>query len=196
VQDVTHDQHVGARQLVGEEVARVEAQPLAEPGRRDVLVEEGAYRRQVEASPADVLVGERDLYRDATLRTSDVDHRLVALPREGGGDRPRRARAETAHRLEEAAQPGRLGIERLEEVAPRLGLVLRHAGAQSLGERVPEPEEARVHHLEDPPEVGRLAAIEEQIGGGGVRVLAALALEHPQRHERVEEVARAALVQA
>ena len=42
VEDVAHHEHVGRGQRVGEEVAGVEAQPVGEPERRDVVLEERA----------------------------------------------------------------------------------------------------------------------------------------------------------
>src|SRR4029078_9925401 len=77
-----------------------------------------------------------------------------------------------------------------------LGLVLWLAGSQALCERAPERIEPRVGHLEHPAEVARLRPIEEQLGGGCVRIAAVLALEHPEGHEGVEEIERAALVEA
>ena len=101
-----------------------------------------------------------------------------------------------AHRARELRQPRRVGVERLEEVPAALGLVLRVAGAQALGQRPPERVEAGVRHLQDATDVGGLGAVEEQLGRRGVGVAAVLALEHAERDQRVEEVRRAARMQA
>ena len=89
-----------------------------------------------------------------------------------------------------------VGVDRLEQVPAGLRLVLRLAGAQALRERVPEPEQPRVQHLQQAALVAGLGAVEEEVRLGRVAVLAVLALEHPERHQRVEEVARAARVKA
>src|SRR5204863_2065816 len=128
---------------------------------------------------------------DAALRAAQVVERLVLLPRELLGDRSAGAEAEARHRLEEALQSFRIVVEDLEEIAALLGLVLRRAGLEALGERAPEAVEPRVAHLEEAAEIGRLAAVQEELGLGGIAVLGALAVEHPQRDQGVQEVADA-----
>ena len=66
----------------------------------------------------------------------------------------------------------------------------------ALGEMSPERIQAVVGHLEDAADVGRLAAIEEQIGLGRVGVAVAARAQEAERDERIEEVARRARVQA
>ena len=56
--------------------------------------------------------------------------------------------------------------------------------------------EAVVGHLEDAADVGGLALVEEEIGGGRVGVGAVAALEEAEGDEGVEEVARGAGMQA
>src|SRR5207302_11086213 len=80
VQDVSHAQYVRARERIGEEVARQEAQPVGESCLSDVFVEERLDLGQIEPTTGDVLVGAGDSHRYAALRTADVDERLVALP--------------------------------------------------------------------------------------------------------------------
>ena len=58
------------------------------------------------------------------------------------------------------------------------------------------PNSRAFDHLEHAADVARLGAVEEEVGLGRVAVAAVLALEHPERHQRVEEVARAARVEA
>jgi hypothetical protein len=64
---------------------------------------------------------------------------------------------------------------------------------------VPEAEEARVQHHQDPADVARALLVEVQQPGLGVVVLArrpvAVAPEEPHGHERVEEVEGPARVQ-
>ena len=53
-----------------------------------------------------------------------------------------------------------------------------------------------VGHLEDAADVGGLALVEEEIGGGGVVVGAVAALEEVEGDEGVEEVVRGAGMEA
>ena len=62
------------------------------------------------------------------------------------------------------------------------------SGAQRFGERRPERIEAGVGHLEEPTHVRRLVAVEEDVRGRRVAVLAVDAFEHAEGDERVEEV--------
>ena len=162
----------------------------------NVFLEDRCDLRQVEAGALQVRVGERHLRSEVALRGSGIDERLVVLEGELRGDRLVRGLADAGHRGEEAAQSRGLGVERGEEGAALLHLVLRQAGVQRLGEVVPEAEQAFVRHLEHSADVGRLALVEEQAGRSGVAVRALLALEKAKRHERVEEVARRARMQA
>jgi hypothetical protein len=67
---------------------------------------------------------------------------------------------------------------------------------ERLGQRVPEPVEPRVCHLQDPADVGRLLPVEEQLGIVCIRVHAVIAtVQEPECHERIKEVERAALMQ-
>lgn len=79
-------------------------------------------------------MGERELDEKAALGAADVEHRLVAGEGKLLGDRDRGARAQARHRVQELAQPLRVGVERGEEVAAGARLVLWFARAQRLGQ--------------------------------------------------------------
>jgi hypothetical protein len=142
-----------------------------------------------------LVVGERDLDGEPALRTADVDERLIATPVELRRDRLVRAHAEAGHGVQELPESRGLRVEGLEEVAACLGLVLRLAGLERLGEGAPERIEARVCHLQQAADVGGLHPVEEGVGLGRVRVDAVLALEHAEGDERIEEVVCAARMQ-
>lgn len=61
---------------------------------------------------------------------------------------------------------------------------------------VPEGIEALVGHLEHPAEVGGLALIEEEIGGGRNAIQIVAAFQEAEGHEGIEEVARRAGMQS
>src|SRR5581483_1648504 len=128
---------------------------------------------------------------------ADVSDRLVASPVELLRERHEIAALESAHRLEERAEPGGIGVELLEHrLAAVLELVLRLAGLERGLEIAPEAIEPRVHHVGDAADVGRARLVEE---GRGVERIAiargrtvAVALEEFERDERIEEVVPAA----
>ena len=66
MQDVTHDEHVGARERVGEKVAGVKWRRSLSPSSGDVSVEERFNWRQVEAAAGQVRVAQRDRDWDST----------------------------------------------------------------------------------------------------------------------------------
>ncbi len=122
---------------------------------------------------------------------------MYRSPRELLRDGAGRAEAEAGHGAEEPFEPLRLGVQSLEEVAAALDLVLRATRLQRLGQRTPEGVEARVRHLQHAAEVGGLGPVEERVRLGRVGVAAfRVAVEHAERDERVEEVARGARVKA
>ena len=105
------------------------------------------------------------------------------------------AHADARHGVKELLEPVGVLVERGEEVLADLRFVLRMAGAQGFGERSPEGVQAGVGHLQQPTDVGRFVAVEEEIGGGRVAIVAIDMLEHVERDERVEEVVNAAGVE-
>ena len=102
--------------------------------------------------------------------------------------------AQAGHGGKELLEALGVAVEGVEEVAAVLGLVLRLSRLQAFGEVGPEAEEAGAHHLQHAAHVRRLGPVQVEIGRGRVGVLALLALEHAQGDQRVEEIARAALV--
>jgi hypothetical protein len=153
VQDTPHNEYICCWQRVLDEVARVEAQPVAEAVRVDVFFEEWPDGRQVEASAREVVVGLGHLYRQGALGRSDVHEGLVSVPRELVGYRHRRAEAGAAHGFEETLEAGWVGVKGGEEVLPTFRFVLGLSGAQRLGERALERVQPRVGHLEQAPDV-------------------------------------------
>ena len=81
-----------------------------------------------------------------------------------------------------------------------LGLVLRAAGAQRVGQVVPELEEPVIQHDHDAADVAGAVPVKIERAGGRVEVFRArsvsFAVEKLHRHEGVKEVANRARVQA
>src|ERR1039458_10699102 len=75
-------------------------------------------------------------------------------------------------------------------------LVLRLAGPQGDGQIVPMLEEAMIRHLKHAANVGRLVLVEKKVRGGRVGVLSVVAIEETQSHQRVEEIAGGARMEA
>src|SRR5262245_14477893 len=98
------------------------------------------------------------------------------------------SQAETSHGGEKLLEALRVAVERFEEIASVLGLVLRLSGRQALGEIGPEAEEASAHHLHHAADVRRLGPIKVAIGRRRIGVLALLALKHAKSNQRVEEI--------
>ena len=140
----------------------------------DVVLEDRADLREIEADAREVRVRQRDLRGQDRLarcrrrRTSCIPARELRRDRQIG------AVADAGHRLQEAAEPRRVGVQRAEHRrSAALRFVLRQAGAQRLGEMVPEAVQAVVRHLEHAADVGRLRLVEKQVGRGRVGIRAA-----------------------
>ena len=98
------------------------------------------------------------------------------------------------HRVHELLEARRVRVELVEHrPAGHLDLVLGGAGPQGFGEIGPEGVEARVGHLEDAADIGRLVPVQEHraVRGVGVDRVGAVSrsLEEAERDETVEEVA-------
>ncbi len=157
----------------------------------------GADFGKVEAGAGDVRVGEGDLGDEVALRGADVDGGFVVGPGEFFGDGHVGSAADAGHGAEEAAKAIGVGVESYERiVAAVTGLVLRLAGAERGGEVAPMSVEAVVGHLEHAADVGGLALVEEEIGGGGVVVGAVAALEEVEGDEGIEKVVCGAWMEA
>ncbi len=148
MQDAPPHENVRRGQRIIEEVARVEAQPVVETVRLDVPLEDRTNGWKIKPAAREVVVGQRNLDRQPTLRRPDVHEGLVPIPRELAHDRHRRSHADARHGLEEAFETARIGVKGSEKVLPPFRLVLRLAGAQCLGERTPEWVQSGVGHLE------------------------------------------------
>ncbi len=197
MQDVAHQHDVGLGERIGEEAALGEGQPAGEAEAGDVLGEDRADRFEVEPLAGQVRVGQGNLRGEIALRRADVDEGAVRRPRQLGRDGHVGAAAQAGHRLEELLQAGGVGVEAFEQALHTvLDFVLRQAVLERLGEIAPEAIQARVGHFEDAADVRRLPAIQEEIGGRRVRVAAVGPAQEAQRHQRVEEVAGAARMEA
>src|SRR5437899_8280116 len=116
MEDLAHDEHIGGRQWVLEEVARVEAHPLAQSKRPHVVLEDGANRRQIEPAPREMAMCEGHLHWQSPLRRPNVDERLVGAPRELLGNGDRRAYAAARHARQKAPQALWVTIQRGERI--------------------------------------------------------------------------------
>jgi hypothetical protein len=128
MQDVTHDEDVGGGERVGEEVAGIEPQPVGEPVRGDVVVEDRPSCREVQPAAGQVRVAQRELHWYASFGGADVDDGVIAIPGELLRDRPRGADAEAGHGVQELPEAALILVHR-EEVLACVGLVMRTAGA-------------------------------------------------------------------
>ncbi len=96
----------------------------------DVLLKDGLSGGEVEPAASHVFVGQGDLDGEAPLGRAHVEHALVLLPGEPGGDGLGRGPAPGGHGLEVAASPIGVLVE-APEVA--LGVGLRFPGSQGTG---------------------------------------------------------------
>jgi hypothetical protein len=86
VQDVPHEYHVGVREVLLKEVARLKREPVCDARRRDVFLKHRRHFRQVESHPPQVWAGQSNLRREISLGRAYVDERAVIHPREHAGD--------------------------------------------------------------------------------------------------------------
>ena len=197
VQDVAHDDHVGRRHGIGEEVPGGEAHAVLQAVFLHIGVEHGLHDRKVETGARQVRMRLGDRHRRPALGAADIDERLDLVPRKQRRHRVRRRQADPGHPAQEALQDLRVGIDDREQVfAAVLGLVLRQAGLQRLGQPVPEPVEPLVGHFQDAADIAGLGPIQVQRGLRRIGVGAGrIPVQHAERHQRVEEVTRRARVQ-
>ena len=162
----------------------------------DVVLEMRLDRREIETETTQVRVCETHLHGQTALRCANVGERLVVPPREFLGDGNGRTHADAGHGLEEAGKPVRISVQARKEVATLLGLVLRSPSFQRLRQATPEWIEPGVGHLQQSAHIGLLVAIEEEISSRGIGISSAAPLQHAERHQGIQEVARAAPAEA
>src|SRR5215467_14654556 len=74
---------------------------------------------------------------------------------------------------------------------------LRESGSQGLRQQSPTRIQARVKMFELPADIGRIIAVEVRCAIGPVGIAAiGVAIEQTERHQRIEEIARAARVKS
>ena len=112
VEDVTHHDDVGRRDGVVEEAAGMEVDAVGDAVGGDVVLEDGADFREVEADACEVGVGEGDLRDEIALGGADVDGGFVVFDR---GTWRAMAMLEPWLRpvmaFEEAGEAGGIGVE-------------------------------------------------------------------------------------
>ena len=194
VEDHPHRDQVGFRQRVLEKVAARGGDALAQSGGGDVLLRDRLHGREIKGRAAEMRMRFRGLNAEQPRRAADIaqclERREVELRREGLEVDPRKS----GHRTHELLELRQLRVEFFEDAfLSVLHFVLRFAGAQRLGQVVPEFEEPRIEHREDAADVTRALAIEIERTGRGVEVSrgrpVALAIEKFHRHQRIEKIA-------
>jgi hypothetical protein len=162
---MAHHYDIGLWNWIIEEAAWAELDAGTQSIVCHVLLEYGSHLRQIKACTRDMRIGESRLDYKIALRSSYIDSTLVLFPRELPGDGHVGAMAYASHGLEEAAEPGRIGIQRREQIRAAFGgFILRLTGAQSNGQVVPGRVQAMVGHLQNSPDIRLLALVEKQIG--------------------------------
>ena len=200
VQNHAHRDDVGLGQRVFEEIAGRRADAILQPGGGDVFLRDRLDRRQIEADALEMRMSLRDFDAKQAGRAADVAERLEFREIKFVRERLEVDAREAGHRAHELFQPGQVRVEFLEHaLLAVLDFVLRLAGAQRLGQVVPEFEEPRVEHDQNAADVARAGFIEEQRAFGRVEILrlraVAFAAEKLHRDERVEKIRDAARVE-
>jgi len=105
----------------------------------------------------------------ATSTRSATPRRAAEVQR--GAESGERAELYPLHAVEEHLEPGRVGVNALEQAGGTgLDLVLRKAGMERLGERPPKAVQAGVRHLQDAADVCGRPLVEELRALGRVLV--------------------------
>src|SRR5262245_15757958 len=115
-------------------------------------------------------MSECQAYGYTALRRTDIDDAADPLPGEYPRQRIGNRGRHPSHCAQESFQPDRVGVEIAEQIATALSLVLRLSGAQSLGQRAPEPVKQCVEHLNDAADVAGLGAVEKARSFGTVGI--------------------------
>jgi hypothetical protein len=85
VQDHSHNKHISAGQIIDEEVAGNEAQPLRHAVRRDIAREDRLHRGQLEAAAGQMGMSPRQLDRNSALGSPNIENSANILPRKHFG---------------------------------------------------------------------------------------------------------------
>jgi len=192
VEDMPHDDHITFRQWIFEEVSCVKPRTWCDASRLRIGLEYRLHYWQIHTAAHEMLVRTGDFDRHSALGAADIHECAVLLPGKLLRDDLRGTYAETGHGLEKAFQPLRIGIQGAEEVPAGLHFVLRLTGAETFGQRIPESIEPRITHFEYAADIRGFRAIEKQRSFGRIGVTRACPLEHAERDQRIEKVARAA----
>src|SRR5712692_799789 len=139
---------------------------------------------------------QRNLHRDAALRSADVPKGLVSSPRESLGHDLGGTDAKSGHCLPKAAEPIWIAVEAFKRIPDSsLRFTLGLAGLQSFGKGTPEAVQSRVDHFEQAANVGGFLAIQVKIGLRRVSIELTRASEQPQGHKSGQEVPGATWMQ-
>jgi hypothetical protein len=126
---------------------------------------------------------ERDLHGEATFCGTDVDQRLVVLPRKLRCDRLGGQQAPRRHGFDEAPELLGITVSGGKVTCSRCAN-LRRSGSQRFRQRTPEAEAGRAVLLEQRTNVGRLLAVEIEVGVGRIGVASLrVACQETERNE-------------
>src|SRR5262249_8602353 len=132
---VSHDQYVGRRNRILEEIAGNEAKPFPDTHSFDIVLKNRLYQGQIEVRAVQMRVCQRYLHSNAALSSTDVDERFVVGPREQRCDAFRRPHTQASHGSQEESQLLRIVVKALEQASTSmLDFVLRLTRAQSFSE--------------------------------------------------------------
>ena len=173
-----------------EEVPRHELQPVVDPQRCRVLLEDRPDLGQVETQAGEMRMRERHLRREIALRRSHVDEAAILAPGKLLGDGEIGPAAHTRHGPQEFLEPRRVRVERGEQrLTATLQFVLGQPGPQTLSQPAPEPVEPVVRHFENAADVRGFALVEEALGRRRVAIDPVDTIQEAHGDERIEKVA-------
>src|SRR6202022_66578 len=161
-----------------------------------IIAEVRGHWWQIETATADVRMGMSDLHRQAALCRANVDNGLVILPIELRRERLRNRQRPSRHSLDQSFKRCLVGVQS-GVMARRSCSTLRFPGSQRRRQQVPVGVYVGIEVIELPADIGRLLAVEIEIGLQRVGVTTAfISFEHAERDERAEKVAGAGFADA
>src|SRR5215472_4267578 len=95
------------------------------------------------------------------------------------------------HRAEEQAQSIGIRVECSKQIFGTFDFILGLSGLERFAQGGPKTVTPRVPHLEEASAVGRFGAVQVKVGIRGIRIKLAAPFEHPQRHQRIQEIVNA-----